>query len=41
MRPREIAAPPSTVLDTAVVVSVLTVACRKFIPGIVLTTTNW
>ena len=37
----EMAAPPTTVFDTAVVVSVLTVACRRFIPGMVATTTNW
>ena len=41
MSPSEIAAPPSTVFETAVVVSVDTVACRKVSPGIVLTTTNW
>ena len=35
------AAPPSTVLETAVVVSVDTVACPKVRPGIVLVTTNW
>jgi hypothetical protein len=39
--PTAIAAPPSTVLETAVVVSVATVACRKVWPGIVATTTNW
>ena len=35
------AAPPTTVLDTAVVVSVETVACRNVIPGIVAIMTNW
>ena len=35
------AAPPTTVLDTAVVVSVETVACRIVIPGVVATMTNW
>ena len=35
------AAPPITVFDTAVVVSVDTVACRTVMPGIVVTTTNW
>jgi hypothetical protein len=41
VRPSAIAAPPSTVLETAVVVSVETVACPKVIPGMVLRTTNW
>ena len=35
------AAPPTTVLETAVVVSVDTVACPKVSPGVVATTTNW
>jgi hypothetical protein len=29
------------VLDTAVVVCVDTVACRRFIPGVVAVITNW
>jgi hypothetical protein len=35
------AAPPITVFDTAVDVSVDTVACRKVMPGVVATMTNW
>jgi hypothetical protein len=35
------AAPPTTVFDTAVVVSVETVACRRVSPGVVVTMTNW
>jgi hypothetical protein len=35
------AAPPMTVFETAVDVSVDTVACRRFIPGVVATITNW
>ena len=41
MRPREIADPPTTVLETAVLASVTTVACRKVSPGMVATMTNW
>ncbi len=35
------AEPPTTVLATAVVVWVSTVACRRVSPGMVATITNW
>ena len=39
--PSEMAAPPTIVLETAVVVMVETVASRSRIPGIEVTMTNW
>ena len=39
--PSEMAEPPTTVLETAVVDSVTTVACPKVRPGIVASRTNW
>ena len=35
------AAPPTTVFEIAVVVSVETAACRNVNPGVVVTMTNW